>query len=336
MKKIAFTQISSNRTGGNTWVQEVLEVIALEKDFSVETINLESKHFKNTFLKAIEVFFNLLTLKGQKDLWIRNLYSVVFLNKKRQKGKNLAFIFHIDFSGFPVLLQPFLIFLEKFVFYRQLKKADCIVVVSEYWRKYFADRGYKNVEKIYFCYDPEDFNITDQEVLDFKEKYQLKEKPIIYLGNCQKAKGALDSYHALKDLDAYLVTSGKKEFEMPAPNLNLSSREYFTLLKASTIVLTMSKFKEGWCRTTYEAMLLKTPVIGSGSGGMKELLEGGSQIVCEDFKDLKGRVEYLLNNEELRVKMGQQGHDFTKTFTKEKFKKAWIDLTNKILSTNGN
>jgi glycosyltransferase involved in cell wall biosynthesis len=334
MKTIAFTQISPKRTGGNAWVQEVIEAVSSKRDsFSVETIDLSAKRFKKIkFLNALEVFFNLLTLRGERDLWIRNFYSIVFLNKKRTKGKNVAFIFHIDFSGFPWFLRPFLVFLEKFIFYRQLRRADVIVVVSEYWKKHFVDKGYKNVEKIYFEIDPSDFIVSDEEVSEFKEKYNLKNKPIIYLGNCQKAKGVIDSYNALKDLDAYFVTSGKKEIDIPALNLDLSLREYFILLKASTIVLTMSKFKEGWCRTTYEAMILKTPVIGSGAGGMRELLDGGRQMVCENFRNLKEKAEILLKDENLRKKMGQDGYDYTKEFTKERFKKAWIDLIEKTLN----
>ena len=69
--------------------------------------------------------------------------------------------------------------------------------------------------------------------------------------------------------------------------------DYLKLLKASWVVLTMSKFKEGWCRTAHEAMLLKTPVIGSGTGGMRELLENGKQIVCPEFDNLREKVKYL-------------------------------------------
>lgn len=335
IKTIAFTQISPKRTGGNAWVQEVLDAISSEGDcFSVETIDLGAKRFgKIKLFNAFEVFFNLLSLKGEKDLWIRNFYSTVFLNKRRTKGKNMAFIFHIDFSGFPLLLRPFLVFFEKVVFYRQLRKVDVIVVVSEYWRKHFADKGYKNVEKIYFQIEPSDFNISEGEVSSFKEKYGLKDKPIIYLGNCQRAKGVIDSYNALCGVDAHFVTSGKQEVIIPAKNLDLSLREYFILLKASTVVLTMSKFKEGWCRTTYEAMILKTPVIGSGAGGMKELLKGGGQIVCEDFVNLRGNVERLLDNVELRQRMGEAGYNYTIQFTKEKFKRAWLDLIEKTLKS---
>lgn len=321
-------------TGGNVYIQEMLRAISSEKNyFETETIDLSPKRFKTfKLLKALEIFFNLLRFRGEKDLWIRNFYSTVFFSKKRTKGKNIAMVFHVDFSGFPLLLKPFLIFFEKVVFYHQLRKADVIVVVGEYYKNYFLEKGYPNVKKIYFGFNLKEFDITDKEVIEFKEKYKLKDKPIIYLGNCQKAKGALDSYNALKGLDVHFVTSGKKEFEMPALNLDLTYREYLILLRASSIAITMSKFKEGWCWITHEAMLLKTPVIGSGKGGMKEPLEGGQQIICEDFSKLREKVEFLLNNTDARKKMGEDGFNFAKNFTLEKFKDSWIEVINETLT----
>ena len=330
MKKIGYIQISSKASGGAVYIGKALHVIS--SDYEIETIHLEPKHFKKwRFLKASQVFFNILFLKGGKDLWIRNFYSTVIFNKKRTKGKNLALIFHVDFSGFSPSLKPLLIFFEKFVFYRQLKKMDQIVVISEYWKNHFLEKGYPNIEKIYCGFDLNNFNITEEEILSFKEKYGLKDKPIIYLGNCQKAKGVVDSYNALKEIDVYFVTSGKKEVKIPAFNLDLNYREYLVLLRASSIVVAMSKFKEGWCITAHEAMLCKTPVIGSGLGGMKELLEGGKQIICKDSKQLREKVEFLLKSPKERNIIGESGYNFAKTFTQEKFNKSWLDLIHKIL-----
>ena len=73
----------------------------------------------------------------------------------------------------------------------------------------------------------------------------------------------------------------------PTINLDLERKEYLKLLKAASVVVAMSKFKEGWNRTVHEAMLCKTPVVGAPQGGMKELLEGGEQIICDDFAKLK-------------------------------------------------
>jgi glycosyltransferase involved in cell wall biosynthesis len=88
----------------------------------------------------------------------------------------------------------------------------------------------------------------------------------------------------------------------------------------------MSKFREGWNRTAHEAMLCKTPVIGSGLGGMRELLEGGSQIICEDFDDLKERIWYVLDHPEL----GENGHAFAKQFTVKRFEEEWQNLIDSL------
>ena len=93
----------------------------------------------------------------------------------------------------------------------------------------------------------------------------------------------------------------------------------------------MSKFKEGWNMTAHEAMLFQTPVVGAGLGGMKELLEGGKQIICENFNSLKKEVEYLLNHPQEREKIGRDGYDFAKNFTRERFQKDWLNLLEKII-----
>lgn len=330
MKTIGLPRIFFKRTGGVAYINQVKE--ALSGEFDLEEINLEAKRFKKRrYLKFLESFYYLFKLKGEKDLWIRDFYSTLLLSKEKTKGKNLALIFHIDFLRFPLFSKAPLFLLEKLFFYRQLKKVDVIVVISEYWKNYFLKKGHKKVYKIYCGFDLNNFNIKDQEVLEFKQKYKLERKPIIYLGNCQKPKGVVDSYRALLNLDVHFVTSGKQRVKIPALNFDVDYGEYLKLLKASTIAITMSKFKEGWCMTAHEAMLCKIPVIGSGMGGMKELLQEGGQIVCTDFKKLKNKVDYLLNNSEEREKIGNMGYSYAKDFTMERFNQEWKDLVNKIL-----
>jgi len=142
----------------------------------------------------------------------------------------------------------------------------------------------------------------------------------LYLGNCQLGKGVVEAYRELKDRDAFLITSGEEKVNIPAMNLNLYYKEYLTLLKASSVVVAMSKFKEGWNRTGHEAMLCKTPVIGSGFGGMRELLEGGKQIICEDVSKLNDLVDVALENHK---ELGEKGYEFAKEFTVERFEKGW-------------
>ena len=76
-------------------------------------------------------------------------------------------------------------------------------------------------------------------------------------------------------------------------------------------------------------MLCGTPVIGSGRGGMKELLEGGSQIVCENFSDLPRYVESVLQDQ----KLGEHGYQYAhqEQFSLGDFKRDWLDLIRKLI-----
>lgn len=329
MKKINWVQIRSKPYGGNVYREEVKKI--LEQKFDLTTNSIEAEYIRWRYLKPLEWFLRLSNLKGKADLWIRDDFlSLITLSLDRTKGRTLFLSHHVDFSVFPVFTRPVFIILEK-IFYRVLKKTDAIVTVSDYWEKHFLKRGYNRVYKIYNGFGLSLFDIFQEETSEFKKKYKLEEKPIIYIGNCQKAKGVVESYRALKDLDVYLITSGRPQVKIPAINLEIEYREYLKLLKASSVVVTMSKFNEGWCRTAHEAMLLKTPVIGSGLGGMKELLEGGKQIVCPDFNELREKVEYLLSHPEIRIKMGEDGYNFAKNFTSERFRNDWLVLINRLL-----
>ena len=57
--------------------------------------------------------------------------------------------------------------------------------------------------------------------------------------------------------------------------INVTFEEYNVLLKNAKGTICMSEFKEGWCRVLHEAAIHGTPILGSGLGGMKELLEIG-------------------------------------------------------------
>lgn len=320
--------VSSKKYGGIVYGDQLREFLSKISD--LDFIEIEGRHFKNKYLKAAESMYNLSKLKGKKDLWIRDFFSVLTMPIDKTSGKNLVIVHHVGFFSFPILAKIIYFMFEK-IYFHNLKKADAIVTVSEYWKNYFIKKGYKNVFKAYNSFDLNEFDITSKEVEDFKQKYNLDKKPIIYLGNCQKAKGVVESYEALKDLDVHLVTSGEKKVEIPATNLNLGHKDYLKLLKASSVVITMSQYGEGWCRTIHEAMLLKTPVIGSGFGGMGELLEGGSQAICPDFNNLKNKVQELLSDNSLRKKIGEMGYEYAKNFTNERFEKEWLYIIEKIM-----
>ena len=307
---------------GETIYAEMVQS-ALSKHHHLEMINVGLTRFKKYLYPKI--LYRLCRISGDKDLWVRNFDSVITMPYDGTQGKNIALIFHIDYSFQPVYLLPSWVILEK-IFYHHLKKVDAIITISKYWQNHFLERGYSNVQLIYNGFDLDQFQFEDEEVREFKRRFQLVEKPIVYIGNCQRMKGVVEVYERLKEFDVYLVTSGRKEVDLPALNLNLDYRNYLLLLKSSSVVIAMSKFKEGWNRTVHEAMLCSAPVIGSGLGGMRELLEGGRQMVCDHLGDLKEKVLFALAHPEL----GERGYDFAKQFTVNRFNDEWSRLIEKL------
>jgi glycosyltransferase involved in cell wall biosynthesis len=307
---------------GETIYGEMAQSV-LSKHYDLEIINAGVDPFKKYLYP--KVLSQLFRVSGKKEIWIRNFDATLAMPYDRTKGKNIAMIFHIDHSFQPIYLKPISIGLEK-IFYRHLKKVDAIITISKYWQNHFSERGYPKVYLIYNGFEMDPFNFKEEEIFEFKRKFQLEGKSILYLGNCQYIKGVVEAYEQLKDLDVHLVTSGRKEVNIPTLNLNLDYKEYLLLLKSSSVVLTMSKFKEGWNRTAHEAMLCKTPVIGSGFGGMRELLEGGGQIICESLGDLKEKVCDTLNHPE----RGERGYEFAKQFTVKRFHEEWLSLIKRV------
>ena len=317
---VAIINTTRQNYGGNAYEKMIAEVLSKEFDIKFISTGVKIKN-KFKYLEAPFVLWRIFKTSRKKEfnVVIRNFEASLFLNKR--PVKNIAIIHHIDNSTTFVIKRIIYFFLEKLIFWN-IKKCDAVVTVAKYWENYFKQKGYTNIYRIYNAFNLADFNFTAEEIGLFKKKYNLTEKPIVYIGNCQKAKGVLESYDVLKNLDVHLVTSGRVQVKVPARNLELNYRDYLRLLKASSVVVAMSKFKEGWNRTAHEAMLCKTSVIGSGKGGMKELLEGGKQIICKDFSQLKEKVEFCLEHQEI----GEWGYNFAKNFTRENFKNEWVNL----------
>ena len=203
-------------------------------------------------------------------------------------SKNITVIHHIDskFSLDPVKLLDYLC--DNYLFIRK-SAFNKVVVVASIWKDILCARGFKNVSVIYNSFNPDEFIFSNQDIHYFKMTNGFDNRPIIYLGKGVKSKGADKCYWLLREIDANFVTSGGLDFNIPVRNVQLAYSDYKLLLASSDVVLAMSEFNEGWNRVVHEASLCGTPVIGSGKGGMKELLEMANQTVS-DFEHLKENV----------------------------------------------
>lgn len=239
---------------------------------------------------------------------------------------SVVIVHHLDYSSTtlaPVyrLAMPWIV--------RRLRAATSVVVVSQLWKRRLTNLGCRNVRVIYNAFDVQNFDVSDAEVERIRLTYGLGSKPIVYLGTPGPGKGVERAYQTLRGLDATLVCSGgTKPHGVPGlRHLILGYRDYLALLKASSIAVTMSEFEEGWCRVAHEAMLSGTPVVGSGLGGMRELLVDGGQVVCSDHRDLRAVVDRMLRDETLRLKAAFSGRSFARTFDRARFEAAWLAAT---------
>lgn len=313
-------RITSVTKGGNTYNHYALMALSEQFDVSIDknTVKNSNQSFLNYFIRNQFAAPN-------ADVTIKEIYPAA-ISKINKRSKNIAIIHHIDeqFSGQTFAHKMFFKMLAK-----KLPEMNLVVVVSEYWREQMQKMGCKNVQIIYNSFNLSEYNSTENEIALFRKKYGLSERPIVYIGNAHRQKGVFDVYNSLKDLNVELIMTGAKNkaTELPVRFLSLEKKEFITLLHVSSVVVLMSKLCEGWNRVAHEALLCQTPVIGSGIGGMNELLTKSGQIISTN-ENLREHVsEIILTGK----KNGQTGYAFVKQFDMNYFNNAWQTTIKNLL-----
>jgi glycosyltransferase involved in cell wall biosynthesis len=261
------------------------------------------------------------------DAAVLQPYPLVF-GPSRVKYKRVAMIHHIDERKRYSSVGRRLFFSR---WYKRLRQCDMVITVARHWQEHLIKCGCRNVKVIYNSFDTGEFDTIGKGGCEIREKYDLPlGKPLIHIGNAAKQKGVDRVYEALKGEDYCLVMTGavNRAADVPAPFLSLPRRDYLELLSACDVVVCMSLLPEGWNRVAHEALLCGTPVIGSGSGGMRELLDGAGQITASSFGTLSACVKEVL---ERREHYAAAGFAFARKFDLNYFERAWRDCLSELL-----
>jgi glycosyltransferase involved in cell wall biosynthesis len=315
-------RILPSANGGNAY--DVQAALQLSNDFQV---SMSSATVKRPGEAAIAYWARLRKLEESAEVVIREPYPIVF-GRFRPGIRYIAMIHHIDDE-----------LTRKSVFhrwyFRRLKKRlavmDLVVTVSEFWAGYLRAIGCKNVRVIYNAFDPTEFTVNPSAVAEFKSKYLIpSDRPVIYIGNASRQKGVYDVYQALKDKGYHLLMSGPQNHapDLPVQYLQLERADYLLMLHACDAVVCMSRMREGWNRIAHEAMLCRVPVIGNGSGGMLELLQGGGQAIAKDSLALPQVVDNVLRH---REEFAGAGYEYVSRFDLEYFKNQWATAVNSVV-----
>jgi glycosyltransferase involved in cell wall biosynthesis len=277
---------------------------------------------------SITYSFRLLSSRIKGDIFIKSA-SVINHGKINKKDISIGILHHIYLKEKKKTLWGKL---SLFVLHKKLRSLDYVVCVSEYWHNYLENIGCKNVKKIYNSFDMNEFVFGDDEIQRFLMNHNIpSDKPIIYMGLAKPQKGILEVYNALKHEDYTLVMTGpfNPEVDIPVKRLFLDRHDYLCLLKTSTAVVSMPIIEEGWSRVAHESMLCGTPVIGSGTGGMKELLDGGRQMICNDFHNLSAVTKVVI---EQREKYAADGYNYAIRFDLSCFQREWHGFIQEVLA----
>ena len=313
--RIGLLEILPGFGGGNIYQKYIIQ--ALSKEHEVTFFQVPAHPLLGFRMGKVYNSSRIMRSHPEIDIWICVYYPTVALALGRTRGRIVSLFYHFDDSNTILAKIMWKIYLV------QARKCDSVVCIAEYWLDFLQDQHIQNLDLIYWGFDVTAFEFSEKSILDFKKKYNLMDKPIIYLGNCQERKGVVDAFEQLKDFNAHLVTSGEQQVKIAARNLTLDYKEYRLLLAASDVVLTLSKFKEGWNATAHEALLVGTPVVGSGLGGMYELLEQAGQLICTNNNQLTNLVTHALDH---KLELGEKGRLYARQFTVERFDEAWLKL----------
>jgi len=155
-----------------------------------------------------------------------------------------------------------------------------------------------------------------------------EENSLLFVGNTEDhKKGLIFLFQALQMLPNQVTLTIVDEgppAKITAQNLikkfNLEHRVFFTgkvdqlkliHLYSTKTILVMSSLYEGFGLPAAEAMACQTPVVATKVGALKEVVPEGAGLLVPD-KDpqaLKEAILKLLNDKELRTKMGLKGRE---------------------------
>lgn len=215
-----------------------------------------------------------------------------------------------------------------------LKYVNKIFSVSEELKKSLEQNNIKNTIVIHNGIDPDKWQTTTEQITEFKKKYNLENKKIIFWGgrlNTLKGGGLLlDALELVvkqsqnfvlmivgkNDKEAKKFLNSAKEKNIPAIITGwMTQKEIITAYAASDFIIVPSAYLDPFPTINLEAMACAKPVIGTCLGGTKEIVQDKKTgyIINPYHKEIFAeKILTLLDNDELVKQFGQNGFERVK------------------------
>ena len=235
------------------------------------------------------------------------------------------------------------ILLERMV----LSKVKNIIAVSPYVERIIASRVDARIRVIPNGIDKDFFDIAGEE----------EPNRLLFVGRIEPRKGLLNLIKALKVIKSSvplvkLIVIGKKtnlEYFGRFSRLIRDEGLVDNVIYKGTIeetelrkeyqkcsIFVLPSKEEPFGIVLLEAMASCKPVIATNVGGIPYVVcdgETGFLVGARDVDELANRISLLLENEDLRQKMGQKGQKTAKRFSWQSIAQKTIDFYHEILSS---
>lgn len=230
---------------------------------------------------------------------------------------------------------------------------DAIIGNSDYVYNHVKAQLFgKNKEKavrIFKGYNPEWFvNVEAKDLSEFG--IPKKAITVCLVGNHRKVKGTkyfIESSHHLKtDKEIHYILIGDQtdsstfqKMKTSSPlkdNIHLLGRrnDVVSILK-SIDIYAQTSLEEGFGRSISEAMSVGKPIVMTDAGGCTELIDENSGFIVpiKDSKAIGEKISELVNNESLRIEMGENAKNRIQTvFSVQNTIKDTYSLYKRLLS----
>ena len=157
----------------------------------------------------------------------------------------------------------------------------------------------------------------------------LKEKEYTFV--CQFIGGETAEINAVQ----FFEEVNKRELSDLVTYVGRKVREEKEAFFRQADIFVFPTYYETFGLVNLEAMEYKLPVISTNEGGIPDIVKDGENgMICEKQNpvSLADCIAKLLDDEELRVKMGSAGHEkFCREFTLDKFENRMRDILNQNL-----
>jgi glycosyltransferase involved in cell wall biosynthesis len=133
------------------------------------------------------------------------------------------------------------------------------------------------------------------------------------------------------------VLHRKNEEDIKNLILTGPSKDVESIISISDIGILFSNVEEGFSNSIMEYMGMRKPVIATKGGGTLELIDDGNSgylVSNEDFENIYSKILYLIENPEIRKKMGNSGHKaIHEKFTINVMASQFVNLYNSLVKS---